>query len=138
PRGAPGRRGPRDSDPVPGGVERPRYEASWPGCPVRAREGGATPRAYGYIAAGKQAHACTTGAMMADAATLTATDVSVRFGGVMALSDVSRAARPGEVLGLIGPNGAGKTTLFDALSGIPAPTSGRILYEDEDITKRSP
>ena len=71
-------------------------------------------------------------------ATLIADDISVRFGGVMALSQVSLEARPGEVLGLIGPNGAGKTTLFDALSGIRPPTSGRILYEGVDITGRSP
>ena len=70
---------------------------------------------------------------------LRAVDVSVRFGGVVALNGVNLDARPGEVLGLIGPNGAGKTTLFDVLSGIRPPTSGRIVfYEGVDITKRSP
>ena len=59
---------------------------------------------------------------------LRAVDVSVRFGGVVALNGVTLDARPGEVLGLIGPNGAGKTTLFDVLSGIRPPTSGRIVY----------
>jgi branched-chain amino acid transport system ATP-binding protein len=71
-------------------------------------------------------------------ATLSAADVSVRFGGVAALSDVTIDARAGEVVGLIGPNGAGKTTLFDVLSGIRAPTSGRIVYEGDDVTRRSP
>ena len=75
---------------------------------------------------------------MATATTLSAADVSVRFGGVAALTSVSLDAHSGEVLGLIGPNGAGKTTLFDVLSGIRPPTSGRILYEGDDITKRSP
>jgi branched-chain amino acid transport system ATP-binding protein len=79
-----------------------------------------------------------TGVTTATRATLSATDVSVRFGGVKALSDVSLEARSGEVLGLIGPNGAGKTTLFDVLSGIRSPSTGRILYEDVDITGRSP
>jgi branched-chain amino acid transport system ATP-binding protein len=67
-----------------------------------------------------------------------AVDISVRFGGVAALSGVTVDARAGEVVGVIGPNGAGKTTLFDVLSGIRPPTSGRILYRGEDITRRSP
>ena len=75
---------------------------------------------------------------MAEGATLLADGVSVRFGGVMALSDVTIDARAGEVVGLIGPNGAGKTTLFDVLSGIRSPTTGRIVYEGDDVTRRSP
>jgi branched-chain amino acid transport system ATP-binding protein len=69
---------------------------------------------------------------------LRAVDVSVRFGGVVALADVSIESHAGEVLGLIGPNGAGKTTLFDVLSGIRAPSAGRIVYGGDDITRRSP
>jgi branched-chain amino acid transport system ATP-binding protein len=69
---------------------------------------------------------------------LRAHDVSVRFGGVAALSEVTLEARPGEVLGVIGPNGAGKTTLFDVLSGIRSPASGRIYLRGEDVTRRSP
>ena len=75
---------------------------------------------------------------MAEGATLLADGVSVRFGGVMALSDVTIDARAGEVVGLIGPTGAGKTTLFDVLSGIRSPTTGRIVYEGDDVTRRSP
>jgi branched-chain amino acid transport system ATP-binding protein len=78
------------------------------------------------------------GRVPSDQPVLRAVDVSVRFGGVVALDDVSVDASPGEVLGLIGPNGAGKTTLFDVLSGIRPPSSGRILYGGDDITRRSP
>ncbi len=49
--------------------------------------------------------------------TLDVREVSVRFGGVAAVADVSVTLRPGEVVGLIGPNGAGKTTLIDAITG---------------------
>jgi branched-chain amino acid transport system ATP-binding protein len=73
-----------------------------------------------------------------DEAVLRAVDVSVRFGGVSALSDVTIDARAGEVLGVIGPNGAGKTTLFDVLSGIRPPATGRIYLRGEDVTRRSP
>src|SRR4051794_10971701 len=74
----------------------------------------------------------------ADGPVLRAVDVSVRFGGVVALDSVTLDARAGEIIGVIGPNGAGKTTLFDVLSGIRPPTSGRITYRDEDVTRRSP
>jgi branched-chain amino acid transport system ATP-binding protein len=73
-----------------------------------------------------------------DEPVLRALDVSVRFGGVSALSDVTIDARRGEVLGVIGPNGAGKTTLFDVFSGIRTPASGRIFLRGEDVTRRSP
>jgi branched-chain amino acid transport system ATP-binding protein len=75
---------------------------------------------------------------LGDEPVLRALDVSVRFGGVVALNGVNLDARPGEVVGVIGPNGAGKTTLFDVLSGIRPPTSGRIVYRGEDVTRRSP
>ena len=50
-------------------------------------------------------------------ATLEASDVTVRYGGVVAVNDVSFTVNPGEIIGLIGPNGAGKTTLIDAITG---------------------
>jgi sulfate-transporting ATPase len=63
--------------------------------------------------------------------------VTVRFGGVVALSDVSLTIEPGEIVGLIGPNGAGKTTLIDAVTGFVRPASGRIVFDDESITSWS-
>jgi branched-chain amino acid transport system ATP-binding protein len=63
--------------------------------------------------------------------------VTVRFGGIVALSDVSLSAARGEVLGLIGPNGAGKTTLFDVISGVRAADHGRVLLDGRDVTATS-
>ncbi len=64
---------------------------------------------------------------------LSATRLNVRFGGVLAVKDVSFEVRRGEVFTLIGPNGAGKTTVFNLISGIYAPTSGRIVYNGRDL-----
>jgi branched-chain amino acid transport system ATP-binding protein len=71
-------------------------------------------------------------------AALEVTGVSVAFSGVQALSGVSFAAFPGEVLGFIGPNGAGKTTLFDVISGLRRPDSGRVVLAGDDVTRRGP
>ena len=56
------------------------------------------------------------------------------FGGLKANDDVSFTADKGELLGLIGPNGAGKTTLFNCIAGMFPPTSGRIVFDGEDVT----
>jgi len=68
---------------------------------------------------------------------LEARGVTMTFGGVQALSDVSAGFVAGEVCGLIGPNGAGKTTLFDCLTGIRRPTAGTVRFDGVDVTGRS-
>jgi branched-chain amino acid transport system ATP-binding protein len=65
-------------------------------------------------------------------------DVSVVFGGIVALNGVSFNMLRGQILGLIGPNGAGKTTLFNCLSRLYQPSSGDILLEGVSILKRPP
>jgi ABC-type branched-subunit amino acid transport system ATPase component/ABC-type branched-subunit amino acid transport system permease subunit len=65
-------------------------------------------------------------------------DVTMRFGGITALSKVSFSVRPGEIVGLIGPNGAGKTTLLDIVTGFTRPTEGSIFLNGTDITRWSP
>jgi len=64
--------------------------------------------------------------------------VTLRFGGVTALTDVSFGVMPGELFAIIGPNGAGKTSIFNCLNGIYRPQEGRIHLEGDDITGRSP
>jgi branched-chain amino acid transport system ATP-binding protein len=70
-----------------------------------------------------------------DAAALRLRSITVRFGGITALSDVDLSVDPGEVHGLIGPNGAGKTTLFDVISGVRAPDGGTVDFCGSDITR---
>src|SRR5215208_2537156 len=60
--------------------------------------------------------------------------VTMRFGGLTAVSELDLAIEKNEIIGLIGPNGAGKTTAFNVITGMNAPTSGRVLYRGEDIT----
>jgi branched-chain amino acid transport system ATP-binding protein len=60
--------------------------------------------------------------------------LTLRFGGLVALDDVSFHIDQGEILGLIGPNGAGKTTCFNAVTGVYRPTSGDIRFNGESIT----
>jgi branched-chain amino acid transport system ATP-binding protein len=64
--------------------------------------------------------------------------VSKRFGGLVAVSDVSFSIAEGEIIGLIGPNGAGKTTLFNVVNGVYKADKGSITFAGEDITRCSP
>jgi branched-chain amino acid transport system ATP-binding protein len=64
--------------------------------------------------------------------------VTLKFGGVVALNDVSFSINRGEILGLIGPNGAGKTTCFNVMTGVYKPTSGKVTFDDQRITGRRP
>ncbi|HZE22008.1 MAG TPA: ABC transporter ATP-binding protein [Desulfobaccales bacterium] len=61
-------------------------------------------------------------------------EVSKRFGGLQALSEVTFDLAEGEILGLLGPNGAGKTTLFNVINGVYKPERGQIIFRGEDIT----
>ena len=72
--------------------------------------------------------------MASDGVVLEVEDVSRRFGALAALSAVSLSVRQGEVFSVIGPNGAGKSTLFNVVSGLYAPSEGRVRFLDADIT----
>lgn len=69
---------------------------------------------------------------------LDARHITVRFGGLVAVDDVSVAFRRAELVGIIGPNGAGKTTFFNAISGVQVPTAGQLLVESDDLTGKAP
>src|SRR5512142_2185183 len=72
------------------------------------------------------------------AAQLQVNDVTLRFGGVTALKDVSFAVEPGSIHAIIGPNGAGKTSMLNVISGVYRPQQGHIIFEGRDITRLSP
>ncbi|MGB2570577.1 ABC transporter ATP-binding protein [Micromonospora citrea] len=65
-------------------------------------------------------------------------DVTLRFGGVVALDKINFQIYEGEILGLIGPNGAGKTTSFNVMTGVYKPTSGAVRFRGERVTGRKP
>ncbi len=69
---------------------------------------------------------------------LTVEDISVRFAGVKALTDVSLQVWPGELFAVIGPNGAGKTSLFNVLSRVYQPVTGRVTFDGHDLLRLKP
>ena len=71
-------------------------------------------------------------------AALATTGVTVRFGGLTALSDVTIDVPPGTIVGLVGPNGAGKSTLFGVMSGLLRPARGRVFIAGRDVTTLKP
>ncbi len=71
-------------------------------------------------------------------ATLELKNITVRFGGLMALSDLSFGLKAGQVVGLIGPNGAGKTTIFNVLTGVYKASSGQVRFNDKNILGKRP
>jgi branched-chain amino acid transport system ATP-binding protein len=64
--------------------------------------------------------------------------VTKRFGGLVAVNNVSLEVEPGESIGIVGPNGSGKTTLYNVISGVYAADEGRIIFEENDITRLPP
>jgi branched-chain amino acid transport system ATP-binding protein len=65
-------------------------------------------------------------------------NVSRHFGGLKAVDQVSLTIEKGQIYGLIGPNGAGKSTLFNCVAGAFPPTSGKVIFKDQDITGMKP
>ena len=61
-----------------------------------------------------------------------------RFGGIVAVRDVSFSLNPGEIVGLIGPNGAGKTTLVNLITGFAPPSGGKVFFDGIDVTRQRP
>lgn len=64
--------------------------------------------------------------------------MTMEFGGLRAIDNLSMEIAPGEIMGLIGPNGAGKSTAFNCIAGVYTPTSGRIFFQGENINGKKP
>jgi branched-chain amino acid transport system ATP-binding protein len=69
---------------------------------------------------------------------LEVSNISKRFGGLTALSDITFGVGAGEIVSLIGPNGAGKTTCLNLITGFYRPSAGSVVYRNADITGRAP
>ncbi len=65
-------------------------------------------------------------------------DMTMQFGGLVAVDNLSLSIEKGKILGLIGPNGAGKSTAFNCVAGVYTPTKGKILFDGEDVTSHKP
>ncbi|HEX5998989.1 MAG TPA: ABC transporter ATP-binding protein [Hyphomicrobiaceae bacterium] len=73
-----------------------------------------------------------------DSALIEARDLSISFGGITAVDDVSFSVAKSEIFAIVGPNGAGKSTIFNLISRIYQPTGGQLIFEGEDITNVAP
>ena len=71
-------------------------------------------------------------------ALLSVENISLRFGGLKALTDVSFHVKPGELFSIIGPNGAGKTSVLNCISGRYTPSEGRVVFDGQDVTRVKP
>lgn len=91
-----------------------------------------SPESYSLAVLDRPSAAGTDGPVM------TVAGVTVRFGGLTALDDVSMEIARGRITGLVGPNGAGKSTLFGMMSGLLRPQAGQVLLDGRDITRLSP
>jgi branched-chain amino acid transport system ATP-binding protein len=89
----------------------------------------AAPAAAKVPAAAEAAHAT---------ALIEARNLSIAFGGIRAVDDVSFSVARGEIFAIVGPNGAGKSTIFNLISRIYEPTGGQLIFEGEDITNVAP
>ncbi|MCF8481386.1 MAG: ABC transporter ATP-binding protein [Rhodospirillum sp.] len=76
--------------------------------------------------------------MSTDSPILDVRDLSLHFGGVRALSNVSFSVKPGELFAIIGPNGAGKTSMMNCISGRYTPTQGQVIFKGQDVTPLPP
>ena len=65
-------------------------------------------------------------------------NVTMQFGGVVAVNDLSMEVREGEIVAIIGPNGAGKTTAFNVITGVYAPTNGRVSFDGNCVVENYP
>ena len=75
---------------------------------------------------------------MSSSTILDVSDVTLRFGGVTALEEVSFSVQPGELFAIIGPNGAGKTSIFNCINGVYKPEKGSISFEDKELIGKRP
>ncbi|MDB9514968.1 ABC transporter ATP-binding protein [Kamptonema animale CS-326] len=82
--------------------------------------------------------ASTTIPLSTNTTVLEAKGLTRRFGGLIAVNNVSFAVQKNEIFGLIGPNGAGKTTLFNLVTGLITPSSGQLIYQNQDISRLRP
>ncbi len=103
----------------------------------RGGRGGRRGRRAGFVTTTVADTAAEGAAVDKGSAALAADDITVRFGGLTALSEVSIEVERGTIVGLVGPNGAGKSTLLGVLSGLLRPDSGRVWLQGDDVTGSS-